>query len=414
VSSGGGAAVGLGAAVVLDRLDGPLFVFAVLFAAWAADPRRLREVARIAWPIAAAAIVYHGWRYAYFGSLLSAPLQTKVLYRLAAPDRALTKDANVAYLRSFLNLYGMAAAPALLAAGVFALRDAGGRMAVIALLLLGIYVGVVEDWMFGWRFVVALLPFAAVIVGVAVSRAPRVAGWGAAVLVLLWSGVTARDFLRSYVEGEGRPVFWSSMHRGESALLWPYYDLVVASRQVIHPGDRIAYNQAGLLPYLLDAENIDDLGICSRFVAALPTTDLYFTAVGRYSPLTNQPVLRAPHAYLLYQNVQFLIARIDLLLKANGHVPDTLLDGLFVRVLPSGLFRRCDLPADVETGRRLSPRSFALHGKPRAYHPADARVNRRHGGGAVRVWPSPAVSAGAVDDPDDFARVGDRAGTGGS
>jgi hypothetical protein len=121
---------------------------------------------------------------------------------------------------------------------------------------------------------------------------------------------------------------------------------------LINPGDRIAYNQAGLLPYLLDAENVDDLGICSGFVAALPTTDVYFTGVGRYSPLTNQPVLRTAHAYLLYQDVQFLIARIDLLLKANGNaVPDTLLDGLFARVAPEAsrsdaIYRRTVKPVD--------------------------------------------------------------------
>ena len=79
-------------------------------------------------------------------------------------------------------------------------------------------------------------------------------------------------------------------------------------------------------------ENIDDLGICSSFVAGLPTTDVYFTGVGRYSPLTDQPILRAAHAYLLYQDVQFVIARADLLWRANGdRWPDTLLDGYFVR-----------------------------------------------------------------------------------
>jgi hypothetical protein len=344
-------AVVLGAAVVLERIDGPFFVFAVLFAAWAADSRRQREVARVAWPIVLLMLVYHGWRYAYFGSLLSTPLQTKVMYRLAGPNHSLTKDAAVGYLRSLVDLYGIVTAPALVVAAALALRDAGGRMAVIALLLLGIYVGVVEDWMFGWRFIVALLPFAAVITGLAVSRAPRAAGWCAAVAVLLWSGLAAQRFLRSYVQGEGRPIFWSDMHRGEAALLWPYYDLLVASRQLVHPGDHIAYNQAGLLPYILDAENVDDLGICSRFVAALPTTDLYFTAVGRYSPLTNQPVLRPAHAYFLYRDVQFVIARIDLLRKANQDtVPDTLLDGFFTRVAPEAsstdaIYRRTAKPA---------------------------------------------------------------------
>jgi hypothetical protein len=98
----------------------------------------------------------------------------------------------------------------------------------------------------------------------------------------------------------------------------------------VRPGDRISFNQAGLLPYVQDVENVDDLGICSDFVAKLPTTDVYYTTVGRYSPVTNAPVIRTAHAYLLYRDVRFLIAPLDLILKANGdRVPETVLDGAF-------------------------------------------------------------------------------------
>ena len=326
-------AVLLGTAVVLERTDGVFFVFALLFAAWAAEPRCERDLRRVIWPIVVVTVGYHAWRYAYFGSLLSAPLEAKVFYRLAGPGHAIAKGGDESYLRSFLDLYGLAAAGVFAAAAAFALRERAGRLAVIALALLGIYVGVVQDWMFGWRFLVALLPFAAVIIGVSVGRAPRVAGWCAAALVVGWSGLAARHFVRNYVEGEQRPIFWSDMHRGTSAWLAPYYDVFLAGRHFMHAGDRVSDNQAGLLPYLLDLENIDDLGICSRVVAAMPTTDVYFTGVGRYSPLTNQPVLRTAHAYLMYQDVQFIIGRGDLLWKANGDVvPDTLLDGLFTRI----------------------------------------------------------------------------------
>ena len=343
----------LGTAVVLERIDGVLFVFAILFAAWAAEPRRHRELVRVTWPIALVAVMFHLWRYAYFGSLLSAPLTAKVLYRFAGHAQAITKGADEPYLLGFLHLYGLAAAPVFVITAAFAARHAAARMATIALLLLGIYVGVASDWMFGWRFVVALLPFAALIIGVSVGRAPRAIGWCAAVLVLLWSGVAARQFVHAYVDVERRPLFWSDMYRGEGAWLAPYYDLVLASRPLMHAGDRVAYNQAGLLPYLLDLENIDDLGICSRFVARLPTTDVYYTGVGRYSPLTNQPVLRTAHAYLLYQDVQFLIARTDLLWKANGaRIPETLLDGFFTLAAvdassANAIYRRASKPADA-------------------------------------------------------------------
>lgn len=345
--------VALGIAVVLERLDGLVFIGTLLFAAWAAEPRRHKYVWRVAGPIAAAAVAYHAWRYAYFGSLLSAPLMAKVYYKLAASGHTLTKSAEVPYLVGLLRHYGLAAAPALAVAAGLALRLPIGRMATIALVLLGIYVGVVEDWMFGWRFVVVLLPFAAIVIGVAIGRAPTAIGWTAAMVVLLWSGAAARRFVSTYVTIEERPIFWSHLHGGERAWLAPYYDLVTASRPLIHPGDRIAYNQAGILPYLLDAENIDDLGICSRFVAGMPTTDVYFTTVGRYSPITNQPVLRTAHAYLMYQDVKFLIVRADLLFKANSEqLPDALLDGLFTRAAmdASGtnvIYRRTDKPADA-------------------------------------------------------------------
>jgi hypothetical protein len=101
-------------------------------------------------------------------------------------------------------------------------------------------------------------------------------------------------------------------------------------RTRLRPGDRIAYNQAGIVPYLLDLENVDDLGLCSGFVARLPTTDVTFTRVGRYSPLRNRPVLFTAHAYVLYHDVQYLIGRTDLLRTANhGRIPDLLLNGHF-------------------------------------------------------------------------------------
>jgi hypothetical protein len=121
----------------------------------------------------------------------------------------------------------------------------------------------------------------------------------------------------------------------------------------VHPGDRIAFNQAGIVPYVLDAENIDDLGICSDFIAKLPTTDVFYTAVGRYSPLTNEPIIRTAHAYLLYRDVRVLIAPRDLMIKANDrHVPAFVLDGAFERVDAGPLFanviyRRTDKRVDT-------------------------------------------------------------------
>jgi hypothetical protein len=342
----------LGIALLLERIDGIVFVAALIVAALVADPRRRRAVWEVAWPIALVAIAFHTWRWSYFGSLLSAPLAAKVLYRLTGSAHAVVKAPDVPYLVGLLRLYGIAAAPLLVVAAVLAWRAPAARMAAVALLLLGTYVAVVGDWMFGWRFTVALFPLAALIIGVAVSRARPALGWCAAVLVMLWSAVAARNFLVAYVDVESRPIFWTHSRLGASAWLAPYYDLVAASRPLMHAGDRVAYNQAGLLPYLLDLENIDDLGICSRFVAHLPTTDVYYTGVGRYSPPTNEPVLRTAHAYLLYRDVGFLVTPADLLWKANhGSFPEMLLDGFFTRIAVDAsrrtvIYGRTSKPAD--------------------------------------------------------------------
>jgi hypothetical protein len=347
------AAILLGIGLIFERLDGIVVAGMLMVAAMAADRRSWRSVWNIAWPVCLAALAFHAWRFSFFGSLLSEPLSAKVLYRLMGTPNTMVKSSPVEYLRGLLDLYGVAAAPALLVAAACTWRVPAARMAAMGLALSGIYVGMVGDWMFGWRFCVPLFPLAALIVGLAVSRAPRTVAWCAAAGVLLWSGIAARSFLTAYVTVESRPIFWSHPRLGTAAWLAPYYELVAASRRLMHAGDRVADNQAGLLPYLLNLENIDDLGICSRFVSRLPTTDIYYTGVGRYSPLTNQPVLHTAHAYLLYQDVQFVIGRTDLLLRANhDQIPQAILDGLFelAAVDASGanaIYTRTGKPADA-------------------------------------------------------------------
>ena len=291
--------------IVLERIDAPVYIAAVLIAGAIARPRRwkpvavtqpgrhhARRVSRVAVPL--------------LGSLISPPMATKVLFRVALPSGAMVKIEELAYFQALFAVYGWPTL-ALLAAAVVAIRHPAGRMALAVVLILGVYVESVDDWMFGWRFAVALLPFVAIVIAIAVDRLPGSMAVAASVCVCLWSGATAFGFLRVYQVTEKRPIFWLSPRGGEAAWLGRYYELVTAVGRLVHPGDRIAFNQAGIVPYLLDVENIDDLGICSAFIAKLPTTDVYYTAVGRYSPVTNTPILRTAHAYLLHHDVRFLI-----------------------------------------------------------------------------------------------------------
>ena len=317
---------------ILYRLDGFVYVAAVLAGALVAADRNGRRlvIVRVIVPVLAAAAAYHLFRLAYFHSLLSAPIEAKILYKLSPARHALVKAPPHSYLRSFVDMYGLAMIPAVLLAGAVAARDRRGRGLVLATALTAVYVDVVGDWMFGWRFVVAILPLAALVVGLAVDRARARAGWVTALVVILWSGVAASAVAHEFTESQHKPIWWTSPGKGQRVWLAPYGDLVAAARKLIQPGETIAYNQAGLVPFLLDAENIDDLGICSSFEARLPTTDVYFTEVGRYAPITNAPLVNAVDAYLLYRNVRLLISRTDLLTSANrGRVPETVLDGYF-------------------------------------------------------------------------------------
>jgi hypothetical protein len=81
---------------------------------------------------------------------------------------------------------------------------------------------------------------------------------------------------------------------------------------------------------MLDAENIDNLGICSRFYAELPTRDVFFTEVGRYMPLTNSDARSAGLSYLLYRRPALIIEREDLLRTSNNFaIPPYLLGGAY-------------------------------------------------------------------------------------
>lgn len=323
----------LAGVAMLIRIDGFVHVAALLLAAVAAADRARRRqlVVRVVVPLVAIAAAYHAARLAFFGSLLPAPLEAKVLYKLTPHHGIVVKPPARQYLAGFMDLYGVPLLPAAAVAAGAAWARPSGRAAVIAASCMVAYVAVVGDWMFGWRFLVPALPLAALVIATSVSRARAPVAWVVTVVIVAWSASAARVFAQQYSEHERRPLWWSDRSAGVRVWLQPYGDLLAPARDALQrPRERFAFNQAGLLPYLLDVDNIDDLGICSRFVAELPTRDVYFTEVGRYSPLTDAPVLRAAHAYLLYRDVRVIAGRTDLLTRANGgRVPAEILNGFF-------------------------------------------------------------------------------------
>jgi hypothetical protein len=353
--------------LVLLRIDGFIYA-AILIAAFmviASGPRRRRIMSRILLPSVVVLATYHAWRVWYFGDLLPAPLEAKILYKLIPHPSLMIKEPDRSYLSGFINVYGWWTAAGPVGAAGYALWVGGvARALSLAALPLVLYVGVVGDWMFGFRFFVALLPVFALIIGLSVgtlsSAWPRAAG----VVSLVWiagMGSAAERFVETYTEALSLPSFLHAPSRDLHVFFRPYYGFYETVRPLIPPGAITAYNQAGLVPFLLDLNNIDDFGICSRFYASLPSTDVYFTEGGRYAPLTNKPRLRVHQAYLVYRDVQYILSGTDILRRANGDV------------LPSGLFgdyyrlARTDAPGDFAVYRRTEKPADAYAGDARTF-----------------------------------------------
>jgi hypothetical protein len=174
----------------------------------------------------------------------------------------------------------------------------------------------------------------------------------AALACVLISAVSAARFVRTYESTTRRPDWWTTASDGPARYFWPYYPIYQLTRDRVPAGSVVAYDQAGFIPFMLDVRNIDDLGLVSPFVAALPTSDVVYTEVGRYLPLTNVPVVEAAHAYVLHRRPQYIFAAAGLVWSANhGHTPDRILGDRYRFVLAddeglTDLYERTDVPLD--------------------------------------------------------------------
>jgi len=332
-------ALPLGAAVLLFRIDGFVFVGIAAVAVYVAERDRRRDLVRALWPLTVVFVVYNGWRWWYFGSLLSLPLQTKVLFKLLDADGLVSRLPDQHYLEHFLDAYPPVPL-LLLALGWLPFWRPGDDRRPFALLLIalgfGAYASVIGDWMFGFRFFVVVLPAVAMLAAVSLSAvrrwAPRVAV-ACVVMLSAWTLWSAQRFITRFEKADrlaGWRSWWSDPSRDPARYFAPYYPMYRDLRGQLEPGSVTINNQAGFLPFMLDLENIDDLGIASRFFAALPTADVIFTEIGRYHPLTSRRALSAGEVYLTHRDARYLVIWTHMLANANsGHVPTTLLDGHF-------------------------------------------------------------------------------------
>lgn len=329
-------------ALVLMRVDGFLYLAVFVGSAFLWFGRGRGLLRRVVWPSLAVMVLYQAWRLWYFDEALPLPVYTKILYKLQPHLTIVQHKPALGYVERFSLLYGaVPLALAMLGHVLWPADDAAARrrarFVLTCALALGAYVGVVGDWMFGFRLFVALLPLVALLTAFTLSRldaASLVVGRVAAVAAIAWICVTSASFYKDYtnfgVLGDRRG-WWAHPTLDPRLFFAPYYDLYLDLRAHVRPGDLTANNQAGLVPYLLDVENIDDLGLCSPFFATLPTRDVIFTEVGRYQPLTNE-ALTSGHAYLLHREPRFIIGRRHLMQSANGgRVPEEILGGAYRR-----------------------------------------------------------------------------------
>jgi hypothetical protein len=351
--------------LMLLRIDGVISVGALLVPACllASPARRRTLIRRIAVPVVGTLVALHAWRVWYFGDWLSAPLVAKVMHRLRPVANVLSRDPVVPYGWAFLHLYGVVPVVALGLFVVTALRENRRAWALLtSTAILLAYAATVGDWMMGFRFFLPAIPPLACLIAMAINRirAPRIA-WVVALVGCFWFAGVA---LRAAVEFERVPYLSSWLaHPSADATRYfrHYYRLYDDLRPIVPPGTLIAYDQAGFVPFMLNAENIDDLGVCSRFVAGLPTTDIVFTQVGRYSPLTNASALMTAQSYLLYRAPAFIIEPLDNLRSANpGGIPETVLRGYYRKALVDGhtnaaVYRRV---ADPTPAFRSNPHAF--------------------------------------------------------
>ena len=320
--------------LVLLRIDGFVYVAALLAPALvtASSQRRQTLLLHVVMPVSVVVVGYHAWRMWYFGDWLSAPMAAKVLYKLAPGHDIVTRKPSHSYLRAFLDLYSAwLAICASIPVAICAAISSRARPLLVSAGLLIAYAAVVGDWMAGFRFFLPVLPLLSMLIAVAVSAVPRPRlAWGLAMLAACWFGTVAVGASTSFGDIQYRGRWWVNPSLDAERFFGQYLRLYQALQRIVSPGTRIAYNQAGFVPYMLDADNLDDLGICSRFVARLPTTDVKFTEVGRYAPLTNRRALRAAHAYVLYRSPEFLIAPLDDVRAANfGSIPNQVLLGQY-------------------------------------------------------------------------------------
>jgi hypothetical protein len=222
--------------------------------------------ALLRWSLPAFALwgIYFYWRYAYYGLPLPTTYYAKSVVTLGDPDRAFRQAFD------FVRDYG---ALALLPLAVTAII-CGPRREALGLSL-AVLLNVGGDWMPFNRFLLPVVPLAAVLVGWGVQHVWRLSAryaWprrGAALVSLL--GALAFSCVHMHMASVDSPQEAEKLANARHVINHTRDHLLAVTDWmalvVRKPGDRLVTDYAGVFSVFTDAEVIDQWGLCNADIA---------------------------------------------------------------------------------------------------------------------------------------------------
>jgi len=275
----------------LMRIDGfvPMLVVFGAELLGSIGQRRFSVKAFLRWCLPAFALwgTYFCWRYAYYGLPLPTTYYAKSVVSLGDPDRGFRQAFD------FVRDYG---ALALLPFGLLAIVSGPRRealcLSLAVLLQIAHAVNVGGDWMPFHRFLLPIVPLAAVMVGWGVQHAWRIAcryAWlqrGVAELALLGALTFACVHLHMFSvdspqEAEKLASAQHSIYHTRDHLLAVKDWMALVVRR---PGDVLVTDYAGVFSVFTDAAVIDQWGLANADIALHGSTALVNPIYGKACP----------------------------------------------------------------------------------------------------------------------------------
>lgn len=237
--------------VALTRPEGVLFGLIVLVAV--AIMRSVGDAAKLAAPFFAMAIGYELFRALYFHEWVANTAFAKVRF---GPEVA---AAGLRYFRSFNERSGYLLAPVAILGAMANLRSPGVRLAIAFVLAQVVFLTICGgDFMFGYRFVVPVIPCLALLAAGAVAALTPYARRVAVALLVV---VTAGSGYSQFVSLPAKHISTDNLSYRASVL----FDIARFVDGITGASDTVLLSEAGIIPFGTRARIVDYLGLVSPF-----------------------------------------------------------------------------------------------------------------------------------------------------